>query len=81
MPSGIGTAGAGAEPTSQQVARSLVNPLQARSVLAAGSRVFDSHGDPLSIPSRAVSRAGDQPTRPLVVPPQRLHNRELSVYR
>ena len=43
MPSGIGTAGAGAELTSEQVARILVNPLQARSVvLAAGPRVFDS---------------------------------------
>jgi hypothetical protein len=48
MPSGIDTAGAGAELTSEQVARSLVNPLQARSVvLAAGPRVFDSQGDPL----------------------------------
>jgi hypothetical protein len=47
MPSGIGTAGAGAELTSGQVARILVNPLQARSVvLAAGPRVFDSQGDP-----------------------------------
>jgi HK97 family phage major capsid protein len=54
MPSGIGTAGAGAELTSEQVARILVNPLQARSVvLAAGPRVFDSQGDPLSIPKLA----------------------------
>ncbi|HEX3200336.1 MAG TPA: hypothetical protein VHW42_00160, partial [Actinomycetes bacterium] len=45
MPSGIGTAGAGAELTSEQVARILVNPLQARSVvLRAGPRVFDSQG-------------------------------------
>ena len=52
MPSGIGTAGAGAELTSEQVARILVNPLQARSVvLAAGPRVFDSQGDPSPSPS------------------------------
>jgi hypothetical protein len=50
MPSGIGVAGAGAELTSEQVARILVNSLQARSVvLAAGPRVFDSQGDPLAI--------------------------------
>jgi hypothetical protein len=54
MPSGIGVAGAGAALTSEQVARILVNPLQARSVvLAAGRRVFDSQGDPLSIPKLA----------------------------
>jgi hypothetical protein len=43
MPSGIGTVEAGAELISEQVARILVNPLQALSVvLAAGPRVFDS---------------------------------------
>jgi hypothetical protein len=58
MPSGIGTAGAGAELTSEQVARILVNPLQARSVvLAAGPRVFDSQGNPLSIPKLAPMSA------------------------
>jgi HK97 family phage major capsid protein len=58
MPSGIGTAGAGAELTSEQVARILVNPLQAHSVvLRAGPRVFDSQGDPLSIPKLAPMSA------------------------
>jgi HK97 family phage major capsid protein len=39
-PSGIGTAGAGAELTQEQVARILIAPLQARSVvLAAGPRI------------------------------------------
>jgi hypothetical protein len=40
MPSGIGTAGAGAELTSEQVARILVNPLQARSVVPESDPVF-----------------------------------------
>jgi HK97 family phage major capsid protein len=54
VPSGIGTAGAGAELTSEQVQRILVNPLQAQSVvLRAGSRVFDGQGDPIVIPKLA----------------------------
>jgi HK97 family phage major capsid protein len=58
MPSGIGTAGAGAELTSEQVAGILVNPLQARSVvLAAGPRVFTPRGTPLSIPKLAPMSA------------------------
>jgi HK97 family phage major capsid protein len=69
MPSGIGTAGAGAELTSEQVARILVNPLQARSVvLAAGPRVFDSQGDPLSIPKLAPMSAVGMTAENVAVP-------------
>ena len=69
MPSGIGTAGAGAELTSEQVARILVNPLQARSVvLAAGPRVFDSQGDPLSIPKLAPMSAVGMTAENVTVP-------------
>ena len=68
MPSGIGTAGAGAELTSEQVARILVNPLQARSVvLAAGPRVFDSQGDP-SIPKLAPMSAVGMTAENVAVP-------------
>jgi HK97 family phage major capsid protein len=69
MPSGIGVAGAGAELTSEQVARILVNPLQARSVvLAAGPRVFDSQGDPLSIPKLAPMSAVGMTAENVAVP-------------
>jgi hypothetical protein len=69
MPSGIGTAGAGAELTSEQVARILVAPLQARSVvLAAGPRVFDSQGDPLSIPKLAPMSAVGMTAENVAVP-------------
>ena len=69
MPSGIGTAGAGAELTSEQVARILVNPLQARSVvLRAGPRVFDSQGDPLSIPKLAPMSAVGMTAENVAVP-------------
>lgn len=48
MASGINTAG---ELTSEQVLALLVQPLLKASVLlAAGPRIFDSHGDPLRIP-------------------------------
>ena len=69
MPSGIGTAGAGAELTSEQVARILVNPLQARSVvLAAGPRVFDSQGDPCPSPKLAPMSAVGMTAENVAVP-------------